>query len=57
SSQNRLVGSQLLHSFDLGVEFGTIMVFVCENDCHGGKTGVDYLGENAQSMAAYASAT
>ncbi|KAJ1737108.1 hypothetical protein LPJ72_000780 [Coemansia sp. Benny D160-2] len=56
SSQNRLVGSQLLHSFDLGVEFGTIMVFVCENDCHGGKTGVDYLGENAQSMAAYAPA-
>ncbi|KAJ2758956.1 hypothetical protein H4S06_002461 [Coemansia sp. BCRC 34490] len=55
-SQNRLVGGQLLHSFDLGVEFGTIMVFVCENDCHGGKTGVDYLGENAQSMAAYASA-
>ncbi|KAJ2665687.1 hypothetical protein IWW48_000138 [Coemansia sp. RSA 1200] len=57
SNQNRFVGSQLLHSFDLGVEFGTIMVFVCENDCHGGKTGVDYLGENAQSMAAYASAT
>ncbi|KAJ2091527.1 hypothetical protein IW140_001022 [Coemansia sp. RSA 1813] len=57
SNQRRLVGSQLLQSFDLGVEFGTMMVFVCENDCHGGKTGIDYLGHDIQSMAEYSSAT
>ncbi|KAJ1908141.1 hypothetical protein LPJ81_000302 [Coemansia sp. IMI 209127] len=55
-SQKRLVGSQLLQSLDLGVEFGTMMVFVCENDCHAGKTGLDYLGQDPQSMAEYSPA-
>ncbi|KAJ2553689.1 hypothetical protein EV175_002849 [Coemansia sp. RSA 1933] len=56
SVQKRLVGSQLLQSLDLGVEFGTMMVFVCENDCHDGKTGLDYLSRDAHSMAKYAAA-
>ncbi|KAJ2869397.1 hypothetical protein GGI22_000278 [Coemansia erecta] len=55
-SQKRLVGSQLLQSLDLGVEFGTMMVFVCENDCHAGKMGLDYLSQNPQSMAEYSPA-
>ncbi|KAJ2785641.1 hypothetical protein GGI15_001842 [Coemansia interrupta] len=50
SSGERLVGSQLLQTVDLGLEFGTVIVFVCENDCHGGLTGTDYLGKTASSM-------
>ncbi|KAJ2724958.1 hypothetical protein GGI07_001620 [Coemansia sp. Benny D115] len=52
----RLVGSQLMQALDLGLEFGTMMVFVCENDCHGGKTGTAYLGRTQASMDAYAPA-
>ncbi|KAI7825795.1 programmed cell death protein 2 [Kickxella alabastrina] len=49
----RLVGGQLLHTVDLGLEFGTLLVFVCENDCHGGRTGTGYLGKSAASMDRY----
>ncbi|KAJ2717305.1 hypothetical protein H4R19_000057 [Coemansia spiralis] len=47
-----LAGSQLLRSVDLGAEFGTVLVFVCEADCHGGPpaashrvTGAAYYDE------------
>ncbi|KAJ1722617.1 hypothetical protein LPJ53_002996 [Coemansia erecta] len=56
SSGQRLVGSQLLQTVDLGLEFGTVLVFVCENDCHGGLTGTDYLGKTASSMDRFAPA-
>ncbi|KAJ1957281.1 hypothetical protein EC988_000907 [Linderina pennispora] len=39
---------------DLGVEFGTMMVFSCENDCHGGRTGTQYLGNSGANMDRYA---
>ncbi|KAJ2888998.1 hypothetical protein FB639_000223 [Coemansia asiatica] len=55
-AQERLVGSQLLQTVDLGLEFGTMMIFVCENDCHGGKTGIEYLGNSSASMNRFESA-
>ncbi|KAJ2610010.1 hypothetical protein H4S08_003800 [Coemansia sp. RSA 1365] len=51
-----LVGSHLMQSLDLGLEFGTILIFVCENDCHNGKMGTQYLGQSADSMLSYAGA-
>ncbi|KAJ2236241.1 hypothetical protein IWW45_001933 [Coemansia sp. RSA 485] len=56
ADRERLVGSQLLKTVDLGLEFGTMMIFVCENDCHGGKTGTDYLGKSAASMSRFGAA-
>ncbi|KAJ1833700.1 hypothetical protein LPJ63_002542 [Coemansia sp. RSA 2711] len=50
----RLVGSELMRAFDLGLEFGTMLVYVCAADCHGGKTGTEYLGRSTASMRAYA---
>ncbi|KAJ2777780.1 hypothetical protein H4R18_004975 [Coemansia javaensis] len=32
--QQRLVGRELMQAVDLGAEFGTVLVFVCEDDCH-----------------------
>ncbi|KAJ2794593.1 hypothetical protein H4R20_006172 [Coemansia guatemalensis] len=51
-----LVGSRLLQSLDLGLEFGTMLIFVCENDCHDGKAGTQYLGQSAEAMLPYAGA-
>ncbi|KAJ1736013.1 hypothetical protein LPJ61_000230 [Coemansia biformis] len=43
-----LAGKHLLQSLDLGLEFGTVLVFVCENDCDGGLgVGATYYGELA----------
>lgn len=53
NSQPRLMGKRLLDSVDLGMEFGTILVFVCENDCHKGKTGLDCLAEDTGSVNQY----
>ncbi|KAJ2488839.1 hypothetical protein IWW37_004467 [Coemansia sp. RSA 2050] len=55
-STGRLVGGRLLQTLDLGMEFGTLMVFVCENDCHSGQTGTEYLGQSTSSMNLFASA-
>ncbi|KAJ2026349.1 hypothetical protein IWW57_003067 [Coemansia sp. S610] len=55
-SAGRLVGGRLLQTLDLGMEFGTLMVFVCENDCHSGQTGTEYLGQSTGSMSQYANA-
>ncbi|KAJ1948826.1 hypothetical protein FBU59_001417 [Linderina macrospora] len=49
-------GGKWMQALDLGVEFGTMMVFSCENDCHGGKTGTQYLGSGGSSMGRYAAA-
>ncbi|PIA18754.1 hypothetical protein COEREDRAFT_79740 [Coemansia reversa NRRL 1564] len=56
ADKNPLVGSRLMQSLDLGLEFGTILIFVCENDCHDGKMGTRYLGQSAESMLSYAGA-
>ncbi|ORY03098.1 hypothetical protein K493DRAFT_334374 [Basidiobolus meristosporus CBS 931.73] len=37
----RKLGDGVIHKFDLGMEWGTIMVFSCGKDCHGGVTDVD----------------
>ncbi|KAJ2064795.1 hypothetical protein GGI17_000771 [Coemansia sp. S146] len=47
----RLVGGRLLQTLDFGMEFGTLLVFVCENDCHNGQTGTEYLGQSTNSMS------
>ncbi|KAJ2500619.1 hypothetical protein GGH96_002564 [Coemansia sp. RSA 1972] len=57
STKERLAGSELMRAFDMGLEFGTMLVYVCAADCHGGQTGVGYLGNNATSMSKYAGAT
>ncbi|KAJ2156834.1 hypothetical protein GGF46_004915 [Coemansia sp. RSA 552] len=54
--QPQLTGGRLLRSFDVGLEFGTVLVFVCENDCHRGKTGTQYLGRSASDMRPFAGA-
>ncbi|KAJ2798603.1 hypothetical protein H4R21_003862 [Coemansia helicoidea] len=44
-----LAGGRLLQSFDLGMEFGAALVFVCEADCHreqpSGRPGATYYDE------------
>ncbi|KAJ2798422.1 hypothetical protein H4S07_005696 [Coemansia furcata] len=55
-SAGRLVGGQLLQTLDFGMEFGTLLVFVCENDCHSGQTGTEYLGQSTNSMNLHARA-
>ncbi|KAJ2041002.1 hypothetical protein H4S04_007782 [Coemansia sp. S16] len=50
-STGRLVGGRLLQTLDFGMEFGTLLVFVCENDCHNGQTGTEYLGQSINSMS------
>ncbi|KAJ2909488.1 hypothetical protein GGI21_001829 [Coemansia aciculifera] len=55
-STGRLVGGRLLQTLDLGMEFGSLLVFSCENDCHDGLVGTDYLGQSASSMSLYARA-
>ncbi|KAJ2043416.1 hypothetical protein GGH13_009783, partial [Coemansia sp. S155-1] len=50
-STRRLVGGRLLQTLDFGMEFGTLLVFVCENDCHNGQTGTEYLGQSTNSMS------
>ncbi|KAJ2472552.1 hypothetical protein EV174_005817 [Coemansia sp. RSA 2320] len=55
-STERLVGGRLLQTLDLGMEFGTMLVFVCENDCHNGKTGAEHLDLGFGSIGAHAGA-
>ncbi|KAJ1859356.1 hypothetical protein GGH12_000129 [Coemansia sp. RSA 1822] len=57
STKERLAGSELMRAFDMGLEFGTMLVYVCAADCHGGQIGVEYLGNNATSMSKYTGAT
>ncbi|KAJ1672931.1 hypothetical protein EV182_006212, partial [Spiromyces aspiralis] len=38
-----LHGKELLEAYSSGMEFGTVLVYSCENDCHLGRTGLDYL--------------
>ncbi|KAJ1965778.1 hypothetical protein GGI12_000523 [Dipsacomyces acuminosporus] len=57
ASSERLTGSRLLDSLDLGMEFGTMLVFACENDCHEGKTGIQHISQGAGSLDQYACAT
>ncbi|KAJ2742224.1 hypothetical protein GGI20_004631 [Coemansia sp. BCRC 34301] len=56
SSTERLVGERLLQTLDLGIEFGSLLVFTCENDCHGGQIGTDHLGQCTRSMSMHACA-
>ncbi|KAJ2843383.1 hypothetical protein IWW36_005582 [Coemansia brasiliensis] len=53
---SQLVGQELMQALDLGLEFGTLLVFVCENDCHGGNTGTAYLGNSVDSAKEYSKA-
>ncbi|KAK9717259.1 hypothetical protein K7432_006346 [Basidiobolus ranarum] len=46
----RKLGDGVIHKFDLGMEWGTIMVFSCEKDCHGGVTD---LGELSTDLGYY----
>ncbi|KAJ2448217.1 hypothetical protein GGF42_005186 [Coemansia sp. RSA 2424] len=55
-SAGRLVGGRLLQTLDLGIEFGSLLVFACENDCHSGQIGTDHLGQSAGSMSMHARA-
>ncbi|PVU95054.1 hypothetical protein BB561_002085 [Smittium simulii] len=36
NTENTISGSKLLKSLNIGMEFGTILIFTCKNDCHNG---------------------
>ncbi|KAJ1917535.1 hypothetical protein H4219_003168 [Mycoemilia scoparia] len=52
-SNKKLTGKEFMNQHVGGMEIGTLFVFTCENDCHSGKKGLEYLNlENLNDFQA-----